>query len=42
VTESSVQQVERALARMDEVEGRIASVCTRNPAALAVARVGDG
>jgi amidase len=41
VTETSVEQVERAVARMDEVEGRIASVCTRNVQALAVARRRD-
>ncbi|MEO5711070.1 MAG: amidase family protein [Nocardioidaceae bacterium] len=32
--ESSVEQVERALARLDEVDPLIASVCTRNDAAL--------
>ena len=41
MTETSVEQVERALARMDEVEGRIASVCTRNDRALDVARERD-
>jgi len=41
VSETSSEQVERALARMDEVEGRIASVCTRNDAALDVARERD-
>ena len=39
--ETSAEQVERALARMDEVEGRIASVCTRNGRALDVARERD-
>jgi amidase len=39
VTETSAQeQVERSFARMDEVDGRIASVCTRNDAALEHAR----
>ena len=39
MTETSAQeQVERSFARMDEVDGRIASVCTRNDAALEHAR----
>jgi amidase len=39
VTESSSQeQVEQSLARLDEVDGLIGSVCTRNEAALAQAR----
>jgi amidase len=38
---SSVQQVERSLDRMDEVDGLVASVCTRSDAALDVARQRD-
>jgi amidase len=38
---SSVEQVERALARLDEVDGAIASVCTRNDAALEQAKARD-
>ncbi|MEP7089411.1 MAG: amidase family protein, partial [Nocardioidaceae bacterium] len=38
---SSVEQVERALARMDEVDGLVASVCTRSDTAHEVARARD-
>ena len=38
---SSVERVERALARLDEVDGTIASVCTRNDAALDQAKERD-
>ena len=38
---SSVEQVERALARIDEVDGTISSVCTRNDAALEQAKERD-
>jgi amidase len=38
---SAVAQVEAALARMDEVDGLVRSVCTRNDAALEVARQRD-
>jgi amidase len=40
-TESSQEQVERAFARIDEVDGLIRSVCTRNEAAPAQARERD-
>jgi amidase len=36
-----VEQVERALARLDEVDGMVASVCTRNDAALDQAKERD-
>jgi amidase len=39
--QSAVEQVERSLARMDEVEGLIASVCTRSGTALDEARARD-
>jgi amidase len=39
--QSSVEQVTRALARLDEVDPLIASVCTRNEAALEHARQRD-
>jgi amidase len=39
--ESSVEQVERALARLDVVDGFIASVCTRNDMALEQAKERD-
>jgi amidase len=38
---SSQEQVERALARMDEVDGLVASVCTRSSTALDEARQRD-
>ena len=40
-TESSLAQVERAFARIDEVDGIVRSVCTRNDGALAQARERD-
>jgi amidase len=41
VTLSAEQRVERALARADEVDGMVASMCTRNDAALDQARERD-
>lgn len=38
---SSVEQVERALSRMDEVDGLVASVCTRSDSAHEAARARD-
>ena len=40
-TESSLAQVERAFARIDEVDGIVRSVCTRNDGALTQARERD-
>ena len=37
-TGTAEQEVERLLDRIDEIDGQIASVCTRNPEALAEAR----
>ena len=41
MTLSAEERVERALARADEVDGMVASVCTRNDAALDQARERD-